>query len=229
MSAESSDFAQLRRAMVDNQLRTFNVMDRAVLARMLSVPREQFVPGDKSAIAYSDTAIEVNAGSARRRMLPPMILARMIQTAAIDAGDRVLDVGGATGYSAAVLAGLGAEVVAVETDEALSRAATANLAKAAVSNVRAVSGPLEAGFAAGAPYDVIIVNGMIEKAPAALLGQLADGGRLIAIRRVANDPTGRAGKAVKYEKSGQAIGAKEVFDASADILQGFRAEPAFAF
>ena len=229
MSAVSANFAQLRRAMVDNQVRPFSVTDRAVLARMLETPREIFLPAELLAIAYSDLALEVSLGTEHRRMLSAMVLARMIQTAAIQPSDRILDVGGGLGYSAAVMAGLGAEVTALETGEAMTRTAAVNFARAGLANCRAVNGPLEAGFAAGAPYNVIFLNGLIETAPEALLAQLADGGRLLAIRTPANDPAGRSGRAVRFEKTGNAIGAKEIFDASAPVLPGFRAVAAFAF
>ncbi len=227
-SPERTGYAVLRRAMVDNQLRTFNITDRSVLDRMQSVPRENFLPPEQAAIAYSDRALTLTEGNESRRMLAPMILARMIQAAAISPADRILDVGGAAGYSAAVLAGLGAEVVALESDLAMTRKAEANLKNAGIRNVRAVCGPLEAGLAEAGPFDVIIVNGMIETVPDRLLAQLADGGRLVAVRRTSNDPTGRAGKAVQYEKSGQAVGVKEIFDTSAPVLPGFQAARSFA-
>ncbi len=226
---ERTSWAALRQAMVDNQLRTFSITDRAILDRMQSVPREMFIPSNQAAIAYSDRALVITDGGASRPMLPPMILGRMIQAARILPTDRILDVGGATGYSAAVLAGLGAEVVALECEASLTGKAAANLKISGIKNARAVTGPLAAGLAEAAPFDVIVVNGMIETVPDLLLAQLADGGRLVAIRRIQHDPTGRAGKAVQYERSGQAIGVKEIFDASAGVLPGFEAVTSFAF
>jgi len=93
----------------------------------------------------------------------------------------VLDVGCATGYSSAVLAKLAGEVVALEEDVALARIAGETLAASGVSNVSVVSGPLPAGWQQGAPYDVIVVEGASEIVPAALLSQLKDGGRLVAV------------------------------------------------
>ncbi len=229
MTSDAPDFAQLRRNMVDNQLRTFSITDRTVLDAMQNVPREKFVPADKASIAYSDQALMIGSGQGGRRLLTPMVLARMAQAAEISRSDRILDVGGGAGYSAAVLARLGGEVVALEVDEALVREAGANLTRAGVTNAKAVCGPLEAGFAAGAPYDVIFVNGMIEVQPEALLAQLKANGRLVAIRKSPGDTTGRAGRAVVIEKSGASLGEREVFDASAPVLPGLRAAPAFAF
>jgi len=225
MSSETHDFAQLRRAMVDNQLRTFSITDRDVLAQMGRVQRELFVPADLTGIAYSDSALRIGD----RRMLTPMTLARMAQAAAIKPGDRILDVGGAQGFSAAVLAGLGAEVVALEASEALSAAATAALKAAGVSNARAVTGPLDAGYAAAAPYDVIFVNGLIENEPKTLIAQLGEGGRLVAIVRRPGDAAGRTGRATLFEKKGSIVGSRDVFDAAAAVLPGFAPAPAFAF
>lgn len=227
--SDAPDFDQLRRNMVDNQLRTFSVTDHAVLAAMLAVRREDFTPADRRAICYSDAPIRVRGDALMRTMLQPMVLARMIQNAAIQRGDRVLDVAGACGYSAAVLAQLAGEVIALESDEALAREAGANLARAGLANARAVCGPLDLGFAAAAPYDVILVNGMIERDPDVLLSQLGPRGRLLAIRRLPGDPTGRAGKVVAFENFGESPGVRTVFDASAPILPEFRREAAFSF
>jgi protein-L-isoaspartate(D-aspartate) O-methyltransferase len=229
MPTETLDFAQLRRNMVDNQLRTYSITDRTVLDAMGTVQRELFVPAEKMAVAYSDLPLEIRSGKSIRRMLSPMVLARMAQAAEISRTDRILDVGGAAGCSAALLARLGAEVIALESDDALVRDATANLARAGVSNARAVSGPLEAGFAAAAPYDVIFVNGKVEVAPEVLLGQLTAKGRLVAIRPLPGEQTGRAGRAVVFQKTGSTLGEREVFDAAAQILPGFQVAAAFAF
>lgn len=225
MPSETLDFAQLRRAMVDNQLRTFSITERNVLAQMEIVPREAFLPAELAAIAYSDAALTVHG----RRMLSPMVFARMVQTAGIKRSDRILDVAGAAGYSAAVLAGLGDEVVALEVEPALTEAANAGFRAAGVANARAVTGPLEAGFAAGAPFDVIVVNGLIEVEPSALLAQLAEGGRLVAVVRQPGDQAGRAGRVTLFEKNGALVGGREVFDAAASLLPGFGRAPAFAF
>ena len=222
-------FDGLRRAMVDNQLRPFGITDRALMDCMQAVPRELFVPLEQIAIAYSDGSIMVTAGGISRRMIPPMILARMIQAAAVNPGDHVLDIGGAAGYSAAILAGLGGEVIALEADEGMAQSAAANFKRAGIATATAISGPLESGRPADAPFDVILVNGMIDEPPENLLAQLADGGRLIAIKRPAHDSGGRAGKAVQFEKNGQTIGMKYLFDATAGVLPGFQAAPAFAF
>src|ERR1700744_6096541 len=110
--------AALRRTMGGGQGRTFDVTDQAVIARMLAVPREQFLPESLATLAYSDLALElpVSAGGAPRGFLPPLIFARMLQASVVGPRDRVLDVAGATGYSAAILGGLALSVVALESD-----------------------------------------------------------------------------------------------------------------
>src|ERR1043166_6077630 len=101
-----TDFAASRRMMVDCQVRTSDVTDLRLIAAMLDIPRERFVPADKADLAYLDLDLPVTTSAPVRRLLKPMVLAKLIQAAAIGAGERVLDVGCATGYSAAVLARL---------------------------------------------------------------------------------------------------------------------------
>jgi protein-L-isoaspartate(D-aspartate) O-methyltransferase len=159
-----------------------------------------------------------------RALLKPMVLAKLIQAAGIREGDRVLDVGCATGYSSAVLARLAAAVVALEEDTALARVAGETLAASGVSNVSVVSGPLHAGFARDAPYDVIVMEGASEVVPAALLAQLKDGGRLVAVIG-----SGPMGKATIYRAAGGGATGQTLFDASAPLLPGFAKPAAFVF
>jgi protein-L-isoaspartate(D-aspartate) O-methyltransferase len=221
------DFAQARRAMVDSQLRTFDVFDIPVLAAMEAVPRERFVPPGRESLAYIDQDIPVSdgiAGAERRFMLKPMVLGRMIQALEVEAGARALDVASGLGYSAAVLARLGAHVVALESTEAAAQAARQRLASVGIENVAVVSGPLDQGYPHGAPYDIVLVNGLIEVRPQRLLNQLADGGRLACVER-----RGRAGRAVLYVRSGDAFGSRAIFDAGAPELPAFKADPGFVF
>ncbi|HKH33085.1 MAG TPA: protein-L-isoaspartate O-methyltransferase [Beijerinckiaceae bacterium] len=221
------DFAQARRAMVDSQLRTFDVFDIPVLAAMEAVPRERFVPPGRESLAYIDQDIPVSdgiAGAERRFMLKPMVLGRMIQALEVEAGARALDVASGLGYSAAVLARLGAHVAALESTEAAAEAARQRLASLGIENVAVVSGPLDQGYPHGAPYDIVLVNGLIEVRPQRLLNQLADGGRLACVER-----RGRAGRAVLYVRSGDAFGSRAIFDAGAPELPAFKADPGFVF
>ena len=215
-----SDFAAARRHMVDGQLRTTDVTDLRILTAMDEVARDQFLPPALAGTAYLDINIPLGVGA--RTLLKPMLLAKLIQAAELTGTDRVLDVGCATGYGAAVLARIAGQVVALEQDPALVQSATKALAGEA--KVSVVSGPLVEGWASGAPYDAIVVEGTVEVAPAALLQQLANGGRLVCVQGV-----GPGAKATLYRRSGEDIGERAVFDASAGVLPGFEKPLEFAF
>jgi protein-L-isoaspartate(D-aspartate) O-methyltransferase len=188
--------AETRRTMVDCQVRTFDVTDPAILARMIDVPRELFLPPDLAPFAYSDASLEIRPGpyaESRRVLPPPLVLARLLQAAAIEPSDKVLDVASGGGYAAAILAGLCARVVTLESDRRLHDLARSGLATFGQANVETLCGPLERGVAKAAPYDVILVDGGVETGLDALLAQLRNGGRLVTISRSESDPTGRAG------------------------------------
>jgi protein-L-isoaspartate(D-aspartate) O-methyltransferase len=215
------DAANARRLMVDGQVRTADVTDAAVLEAMLTLPRERFLPPALSQLAYVDGDIPVAKG---RALLKPMVLAKLVQAARIDAGDRVLDVACATGYSSAVLARLSASVVALEEDPDLARQAKESLAAVGANAVDVVTGPLSAGWPAGAPYDVILLNGATEVAPETLGSQLKSDGRLVAVYGRAP-----ASKAMVFHLiEGHMVG-RPIFDAAAKLLPGFSAPPAFVF
>src|ERR1043166_2190271 len=152
-----ADYAQARRVMVDRQVRTADVTDLRIIAALLEVPREAFVPAARRAVAYLDLDVPVNESG--RALLKPMVFAKLLQAAGIGDTDRVLDVGCATGYSAAVLGKLAGHVVALEEDAALARGAGETLAQIGARNVAVVSGALSAGWAEGAPYDAIVLEG----------------------------------------------------------------------
>ena len=214
-----TDFAAARRHMVDGQVRTTDVTDLRVISAMLEVPRERFMPPASAALAYLDLDVPVGGG---RRLLRPMVLAKLIQAAEFAPTDRVLDVGCATGYAAAVLARIAGQVVALEQDAGLAKAASDALA--AQPNVDVVSGPLAAGWPQGAPYDVVVLEGATEVVPQALCQQLKDGGRLVCVLG-----SGPGSKAMLYRRSGGEVGGRPIFDASAALLPGFAKAPVFAF
>jgi protein-L-isoaspartate(D-aspartate) O-methyltransferase len=222
-----TDFAAARRMMVDGQVRTSDVTDLRIIAAMLELPRERFVPESKADLAYLDSDIavkEASGGTPARRLLKPMVLAKMVQAAEVDPSDHVLDVGCATGYSAALLSRLAPSVVALEEDEALARIARENLKAVGAAGAAVMTGPLTEGWPAAAPYDVIFVNGATEIAPDALARQLKPGGRLVAV--VGRTPTGQA---MVYRCVGRDISGWPIFDAAAPVLPGFAAPPAFVF
>jgi protein-L-isoaspartate(D-aspartate) O-methyltransferase len=218
------DFAKARRMMVDCQLRPSDVTDRELLAALLEVPRERFVPAELASVAYLDRDLPVDP---KRALLKPMVLARMIQAAELKTGDRVLDVACGTGYSSAILARLSSSVRALEDDADRSRRCgeiLAQLTALGAANATAACGPLEAGWPAGAPYDVILVNGACETEPHGLMRQLGEGGRLVAVMG-----TGPDGKATLFRKDHGEIGSRAVFDAVAPALPAFAKVPAFVF
>jgi protein-L-isoaspartate(D-aspartate) O-methyltransferase len=220
-----------RRTMVDCQIRTFDVTDRAVIARFLDVPRELFLPAKWRELAYSDKALEIkpDSGLVSRQLLPPLVLARLMQGASIKSGERVLDVASGTGYSSALLAGLAGEVISLESDAALASLVEANLRNWGMPNTRVTTGPLAQGAAKTAPYDLIFVNGAVEAELTNLFAQLNEGGRLLTIQRALEDPSGRGSKAVRFEKIAGDISARDLFDASAHVLAEFRKAPQFVF
>lgn len=218
------DFAHARRMMVEGQVRTADVTDLALVAAMLEVPRERFVAPDQTALAYLDLDLAVGQSAARgsRRLLTPMVLAKLLQAAEIRPGEHVLDVACATGYAAALIARLGARVTALEEDPALAATAKAVLAELA-PDVSVVAGPLTAGWPATAPYDVILVEGATEILPRALFSQLRESGRLLCVQ-------GRTpGKAMLYRSIAGEVSGRVIFDAAASLLPGFVEPPAFVF
>jgi protein-L-isoaspartate(D-aspartate) O-methyltransferase len=217
------DYAQARRLMVDCQLRTFDVNSIAVLDAFEDVARERFVPPGREDFAYIDQTLSLDGGGGDRRAMPaPMLLARMIQALDLHAGDRVLDVGTGYGYATAILRQLGAEVVATESSAVLAAGARERLA--GLSNIAVVEAPLEAGAPAQAPYDGILVNGRVEMRPQTLLEQLKEGGRLVCVLGPA-----RAAKATLFVRTGDAFGARPLFDATLPALGAFATEGGFAF
>lgn len=222
-----ADFSTARRMMVDGQIRTSDVTDPRIISAFLNVPRERFVAPSMSALAYLDIDVPVADGAAgvsTRRMLKPMVLAKLIQAAAIEETDRVLIVGCATGYSAAILASLAGSVVALEEDSALADQALTTLSVLGLSNVEVVRGPLPAGWPTGAPYDAILIEGAVEAMPDSFRAQLKEGGRLVCVR--GRRPPAKASlyRLIEGELSGRPI-----FDATAPLLPGFAEKPAFVF
>jgi protein-L-isoaspartate(D-aspartate) O-methyltransferase len=224
---EHMDFQAARLAMVESQIRPNAVRDPNILNAFATLPRELFVPEEQKALAYMDEAVLAApgaGGSPPRHLLPPMVLARMLQSANLSRADRALDIGGATGYSAAVLAGVCAQVDALEASEALTEAMRRNLQTAHVEGVTVHAGPLDSGLADAKPFDFILVNGAVAEEPKKLYSQLAEGGRLVAIVR-----NGWLGRATLFSKNSGVVSGRPVFDASADYLPGFEPSLQFVF
>ena len=175
------DFAAARRMMVDGQVRTIDVTDPRLLAAMLELPRERFLPQDKMAFAYLDLDVPVSEpGLPVRRLLKPMVLAKLIQASGVAETDRVLDVGCATGYSTALLSRLAASVVGLEEDANLASQATEALGELGIANAKVVVAR-SCGCPGEGPYDLILMQGSTEIVPQALMAQLKNGGRLACV------------------------------------------------
>lgn len=212
------NFEAMRRAMVESQLRTTGVNDPRVVAAMAEVPRERFVPVERRALAYIDRPVPLGPD---RALNVPEATGLLLTASAVRVTDKVLLVGAASGYTAALLDLLAGEVVALEEDPDLLVFARENLAG---TRVGVVEGPLNAGWAAGAPYDLIVVDGLIEQVPDALVEQLAGEGRLacaIVERGASRLALGR--------KSGDAFGLDLFADCEAVLLPGFARPKSFVF
>ncbi|WP_153002947.1 protein-L-isoaspartate O-methyltransferase family protein [Sphingomonas sanguinis] len=218
-SNDSSNFDAMRHAMVASQLRTTAVSDQRVVAAMARVPREVFTPEGLRPVAYRDGTLDLGQG---RAINLPMATGRLLTEAYLEAGDRVLLIGAATGYTAALLTEIVAGVVAVEEQAEL--AAAARTALSGEAKVEIVEAPLTAGHPAGAPYDVLIIDGAVEELPAALVEQVKVGGRIV---------TGLVENGVTRLASGRRTegghGVRAFADAECTILPGFARPRAFQF
>lgn len=209
----------MREAMVSSQLRTTGVDDVRIVGAMATIEREEFVPASSRSVAYRDTAVPLGNG---RYLNSPLATGRLLNEAGVVQRDRVLLIGAATGYAAAILAMLDAQVVAVEVDEGLL--ATARSALGGVGGVEFVHAALADGHPDGAPYDVLIVDGAVEELPAALVAQLRVGGRIA---------TGLVDRGVTRLASGRrtegGAGTMAFADAECVVLPGFARPTAFRF
>lgn len=221
---DSQAFDRQRRNMVDSQLRPNKITDERVLAAMEALPREMFVPPVLAASAYRDEDIAVGPG---RWLLEPMVLARMVQAAATQPGEKVLEVGSATGYGAALLRLMGGDVYALDSDVELTTRAEALLRKLGLTVSFAV-GALTEGLPKHAPYDVIFVHGAVMRVPETWTAQLAEGGRMIVAVAEGNSAA-RVGKMRLILKQQGHISFRELFDANIRFLPGFAPEKGFTF
>jgi len=220
--------AMQRRHMVDGQVRTYDVNEPALIEVLYTLPREAFLPPNLQAVAYVDCPLTVG-GTEKRELLVPMVLARMIQAASVAPGQRVLDIAGGTGYTAAIFAKLGATVTALESDSDLSAQARTNCDRLGIQNIHTVVGPLAAGYPSAAPYDVIFINGAAETRPESLFAQMAENGRLLVVDLPAPNRPARSAKATVFVRSGDSVSSRPLFDACAPLLPAFRKVPGFVF
>ena len=210
-----------RHNMVENQIRTNRITDELIIEAMDDIPREAYVPEMYKGIAYIDTSISLEND---RHIMEQLALARLTQAAEIMPGDIALVVGSGAGYAAALIARLADAVVALESDKALAASSVETLTDQGIDTVAVVTGALNKGYAKQAPYDVILFNGAVAEVPEAILKQLAEGGRLVAI---VAEPT--VGRGMIYTRTSSGVFGRHAFDANAPILPGFEQKPEFVF
>lgn len=217
-----SDFAARRTTMVDTQVRPSDVTSFPVIEAMLAVPRELYLPAECRLTAYTGGNVALVPG---RVELDPRTLAKMLEALALEPGDLALVVGAGLGYAAAVAARMTDTVVALEEDETLAAEAQRILAEEGVDNAAVVTGPLAAGAARHGPFDAILIAGAVEVVPEALVAQLREGGRIVALFLEGHLGTARVGTRV----AGGGVDWHAVFHAAAPVLPGFRRERGFVF
>jgi protein-L-isoaspartate(D-aspartate) O-methyltransferase len=216
-----ADFAKQRLTMVDTQVRPSDVTNFPIIDAMLSVPREEFVPAALRELAYVGGAVTIAPG---RTLLDPRTIAKMLDAGDLSPGDAVLEIGCGLGYATALLARIVEAVVAVEEDAGLAADAEAALGAQGIDNAAVVTGPLAEGHARSGPYDAVMIFGGVEELPPALIDQVKEGGRLVAIFM-----NGAHGEAREGLKSDGRMTWRMAFNATADVLPGFHRAPSFTF
>lgn len=218
-----TDFALARRNMVEGQLRPNRVTNPQLLAVLADLPRERFLPDAVRSVAYADEDVPLGNG---RHLMEPMVLARLIQALQPRSEERALVVASGCGYGAALLARLVMSVTSVESDPTLAHAADQTARTLGLGNVTQATGKLEEGAAAGAPYDVILIEGAVRLIPQAILDQLAEAGRLVTVLAGA---AGALGVAQLVVKQGGVTSGRPLFDAGTPLLPGFAPPARFTF
>ncbi len=228
-TTQLADYASARDHMVDGQVRPNKVIDPRIIRAMRSIPRERFVPPHLVSLAYADEDVPLDRG---RALMEPMVIARLVQLAHVRQGDRVLVVGAGSGYGAALLAACGGQVTALEEDEALLAIARRTLPEFAPGAALAV-GPLAAGQAAGAPWDVILIEGAVRTIPAAIALQLnPNGGRLVTVLAPGNVTSGGQGVLAEpgqHNAPSATLRAAPMFDCATPLLPPLLPARAFQF
>lgn len=210
-----SDFSTRRVMMVDTQVRPSDVTKFPIIAAMLAVPRERYVPDAQQEAAYAGWNVAL---SPNRVVLEARSLAKLLDFLDLVPGERVLDLAAGYGYAAAVLAEMGCDVVAVEEDAAMAEAGRTRLA----GKARMVTAALTTGAPDQGPYDAIVIQGAVEQIPDAILAQVKDGGRIGALFM-----QGALGIARIGLKQGGVVTWRSVFNATAPVLPGFAAKRGF--
>lgn len=221
-------FLAARQRMVECQLLPSGIRDDGILSAMQMVPRELFVPENLKGAAYVDEDVPLGR---MRYLMAPLVLARILEIASIQPGDKVLEIGCASGYATAVIARLAKQVVAVEEQMELAEQARQLLNRQKAKNAEVITGPMAPGYPSAGPYHVILVGGAVGQVPASLPEQLAEGGRMVVIEKVAGRSGSQAGlgRVRLYTKQGGRLLSRECFDVAVPVLQGFEMKTGFVF
>ena len=221
MNTTDIEQSAMRQKMIDGQLLPNNVTDNSVVEAISKVNRQVFVPKSRNGVAYLDKNIQI---SDDRYLMEPMTFAKLLNAGEIKYDDLILDIAPGTGYSSAVLSNLVEAVVAIEEDDTLAKLATENLASENCDNVAVINGAHKLGLAKQGPYDLILINGMVDEIPEELLKQLTKNGRLLCILNQQG-----IGRAVLVTYINAVMGVRILFDASAAKLNGFAKTKEFQF
>ena len=216
-------FATLRKAMVDSQIRPNKVIDVQVIEAFSTVPRELFVSRQMQEMAYIDEDIHLSGG---RFIIEAMVMARMIQALKLVPSDNVMCIGAGTGYGAAILSSLAASVIAIETRTQMVEKAQQIVASLDIGNVAVVKSRLQEGYPSEAFYQGIIIEGGVEYVPQALFDQLSDGGHLVSVLRMQGVDVGEA---TLWHKHNGHVTSKALFTAQVPVLDEFKLKPKFTF
>lgn len=219
-----SDYALMRKNMIDCQLGPDGVLSSDILAAFAAVPREIFFPAALSGVSCLDEDVALGNG---RFLLSPSVHARMLQAVAPRPSDVALDIGVGNGYTCAILSHLVSTVIAIESDGAALETASRLWAQLSVCNVFGLKGDPVQGAVAHKPYDLIVINGAVGEVPPRLTEQLAPGGRLVAIVRESPRTQGRA--VLIFRETETLFSRQTLFDATVPYVAGFEPVPAFVF
>lgn len=215
------DFEKARSQMIETQLRANNVVDKRLLSVVGRIARENFVPKDRVLLAYTDASHDLNLPNGRT--LPSIMpIARLIQLANIEPTDVVLDIACGSGYSTALIAGLSCAVVGVEDDESAVTLANTAINVQEIGNAAILYGALSNGLPSEGPFDVIVIEGIIDRVPAELFDQLAEKGRLVSYLR-----KGNGGVATVFVKSEGQVTARQEFNGTLPELDSFNLKDEF--
>ena len=217
-----ADFATQRSFMVSGQIIPNNITDQRIINALANIPRELFVPEPSQKLAYIDAVVPMQQD---RFLLPPMVLAQLIQALELDLGDKVLDIGCASGYSTALLSHLANTVVGLESNQILANHAGELLEQLEAGNSIIVNDDLINGAPQHAPFDAILLQGAVEFVPPELFAQLADPGKLVTVVQYCE----AVGHAVLFTKVQKIISQHALFDACLPVLKGFRLSGDFNF